>query len=158
MIKIEIDLFEEKYFVSKYNDERIPNELTNYIFDELTGESLKDKVTLDIYSHYKMTEEEREKYRTMIKKSFVDNKQELEFEIRSSNFNKMILLLIGVLFIFLSYIFNKFGEILDIFGWVAIWEVAYAIMFTDVKKNQKIKRYNQIVNAKINFLEQLDEN
>lgn len=158
MIKIEVDLFEEKYFISKYNDQRIPNELTNYIFEELTGESLKDKVTLDIYSHYKMTEEDRKKYRKMIKKSFIDNKQELELEIRSSNFKKLILLLIGILFIFPSNIFSEFGEILDIFGWVAIWEVAYAIMFTDVKKNQKIKRYNQIVNAKINFFEQLDEN
>ena len=36
-----------------------------------------------------------------------------------------------------------------IFGWVALWEVAYAIFFTDASRRRKIKRNKQIINASI---------
>ena len=42
-------------------------------------------------------------------------------------------------------------EILMIFGWVALWEVAYAIFFTDASRRRKIKRNNQIIHADIKY-------
>ncbi|UKI57173.1 MAG: hypothetical protein L6V81_07270 [Clostridium sp.] len=58
-----------------------------------------------------------------------------------------------MLFIVAAYFLNHiFGEILvevfTVFGWVALWEVAYAIFFTDASRRRNIKKYNQIIKSK----------
>ena len=77
-------------------------------------------------------------------------------EIAESNVKKVILFTIGMLFIVAAYFLNHiFGEVLvevfTIFGWVALWEVAYAIFFTDASRRRNIKKYNQIIKSKIKF-------
>lgn len=70
----------------------------------------------------------------------------------------MTLLLIGISFVIASYFFgHAIGEILEeilmVFGWVALWEVAYAIFFTDASRRRKIKRNNQIIKSNIKYID-----
>ena len=94
----------------------------------------------------------------IIIKEFKESNDELEYEIELGNIKKLTLLLIGISFVIASYFFgHAIGEILEeilmVFGWVALWEVAYAIFFTDASRRRKIKRNNQIIKANIKYID-----
>ena len=105
-----------------------------------------------------LTDEEKEHYKKLIIKEFKESNDELEYEIELGNIKKLTLLLIGISFVIASYFFGHIiGEILEeilmVFGWVALWEVAYAIFFTDASRRRKIKRNNQIIKANIKYID-----
>lgn len=155
-LNIEVDISEKKYFVSKYNDKTLAPELREYIINELVGYNLDSKVRINIVTKFELTGVEEEKYKEIIKKEFRESISELKSETLASDKMKLIMFCLGIMFIISSYFMNSFfggipGEILMIFGWVVMWEVAYAIFFTDAKRKRKIKRYKQILNSEIVF-------
>ena len=126
------------------------------------GEKLRDineDNYLDLFKEnidYLIDAEDSTNTKKLIIKEFRENNDEIQYEIEQSNLKKLTLSLIGVLFIIASYFFNHImgdilEEILMIFGWVALWEVAYAIFFTDASRRRKIKRNNQIIHADIKY-------
>ena len=147
---------EKKYFVSKYNDNTLAPELKDYLLNEIIGYDINTKINIIIDAKFDLTEEEKEHYKKLIIKEFKESNDEILYEIDQSNLKKLTLSLIGILFIIASYFFNHIiGEVLEeilmIFGWVALWEVAYAILFTDASRRRKIKRNKQIINANIKY-------
>lgn len=155
-INIEVDISEKKYFVSKYNENTLAPELKDYLLNEIVGYDVNTKINILIDAKFDLTEDEKEHYKKLIIKEFRENNDEIQYEIEQSNLKKLTLSLIGVLFIIASYFFNHImgdilEEILMIFGWVALWEVAYAIFFTDASRRRKIKRNNQIIHADIKY-------
>ncbi len=157
-IVINLDVRDKKYFVSKYNDDVIDPELSSYIMNYMIGTSLKDKVTMKIECKFELTEEEKDKYSAIIKKEFKENIDEIDGETYKSNVRKFTVLLLGTIFIALSYFIDAslghiLSQILTVFGWVALWEVAYAVLFGDAKKRRNLKRYKQLYNSKIEYVE-----
>ncbi len=157
-LNIEVDMSEKKYFVSKYNDNTLAPELKDYLLNEIIGYDINTKINIIIDAKFDLTEEEKEHYKKLIIKEFKESNDEILYEIDQSNLKKLTLSLIGILFIIASYFFNHIiGEVLEeilmIFGWVALWEVAYAILFTDASRRRKIKRNKQIINANIKYKE-----
>ena len=157
-LNIEVDMSEKKYFVSKYNDNTLAPELKDYLLNEIIGYDINTKINIIIDAKFDLTEEEKEHYKKLIIKEFKESNDEILYEIGQSNLKKLTLSLIGILFIIASYFFNHIiGEVLEeilmIFGWVALWEVAYAILFTDASRRRKIKRNKQIINANIKYKE-----
>lgn len=155
-LNIEVDMSEKKYFVSKYNDNTLAPELKDYLLNEIIGYDINTKINIIIDAKFDLTEEEKEHYKKLIIKEFKESNDEILYEIDQSNLKKLTLSLIGILFIIASYFFNHIiGEVLEeilmIFGWVALWEVAYAILFTDASRRRKIKRNKQIINANIKY-------
>lgn len=155
-INIEVDISEKKYFVSKYNENTLAPQLKDYLLNEIVGYDVNTKINILIDAKFDLTEDEKEHYKKLIIKEFRENNDEIQYEIEQSNLKKLTLSLIGVLFIIASYFFNHImgdilEEILMIFGWVALWEVAYAIFFTDASRRRKIKRNNQIIHADIKY-------
>ena len=158
ILNIEGDMSEKKYFVSKYNDNTLAPELKDYLLNEIIGYDINTKINIIIDAKFDLTEEEKEHYKKLIIKEFKESNDEILYEIGQSNLKKLTLSLIGILFIIASYFFNHIiGEVLEeilmIFGWVALWEVAYAILFTDASRRRKIKRNKQIINANIKYKE-----
>lgn len=157
-LNIEVDMSEKKYFVSKYNDNTLAPKLKDYLLNEIIGYDINTKINIIIDAKFDLTEEEKEHYKKLIIKEFKESNDEILYEIDQSNLKKLTLSLIGILFIIASYFFNHIiGEVLEeilmIFGWVALWEVAYAILFTDASRRRKIKRNKQIINANIKYKE-----
>ena len=148
-LNIEVDISEKKYFTSKYNENTLAPELKDYLLNE---------ININIDAKFKLTDEEKEHYKKLIIKEFKESNDELEYEIELGNIKKLTLLLIGISFVIASYFFGHIiGEILEeilmVFGWVALWEVAYAIFFTDASRRRKIKRNNQIIKANIKYID-----
>lgn len=155
-LNVEVDISEKKYFTSKYNENTLAPELKDYLLNEIIGYDINTKININIDAKFKLTDEEKEHYKKLIVKEFKESNDELEYEIELGNIKKLTLLLIGVSFVIASYFFaNIMGEILEeilmVFGWVALWEVAYAIFFTDASRRRKIKRNNQIIHANIKY-------
>jgi hypothetical protein len=153
---IDIDISEKKYLVSKYNENTLDPELREYLINELIGENLSSNVILSIDTKFKVTEEEAESYSLMIRREFKESINELLYESGNSDVQKISLFLIGLLFLLSSYLLDSvageiFSQILMVFGWVALWEVAYSIFFTDSSRRRRNKRYKQLLNAKIVF-------
>lgn len=155
-LDIEVDISEKKFFVSKYNENTLAPELKDYLLNEIIGYDINTKININIDAKFKLTDEEKEHYKKLIVKEFKESNDELEYEMELGNIKKLTLLLIGVSFVIASYFFaHIMGEILEeilmVFGWVALWEVAYAIFFTDASRRRKIKRNNQIIHANIKY-------
>lgn len=155
-INIEVDISEKKYFVSKYNENTLAPELKDYLLNEIIGSDINTKINIIIDAKFDLTEDEKEHYKKLIIKEFRENNDEIQYEIEQGNLKKLTLSFIGMLFILASYFFNHIigevlEEILNIFGWVALWEVAYAIFFTDASRRRKLKRNNQIIHADIKY-------
>ena len=149
-LNIEVDISEKKYFTSKYNENTLAPELKDYLLNEIIGYDINTKITIHINAKFKLTDEEKEHYKKIIIKEFKESNDELEYEIELGNIKKLTLLLIGISFVIASYFFGHIiGEILEeiimVFGWVALWEVAYAIFFTDASRRRKIKRRGSMV-------------
>ena len=155
-LNIEVDISEKKYFVSKYNENTWAPELKDYLLNEIIGYDINTKINIIIDAKFDLTDEEKEHYKNLIIKEFKESNDEILYEIEQSNLKKLTLSLIGILFIVASYFFSHImGEVLEeilmVFGWVALWEVAYAIFFTDASRRRKIKRNNQIKHANIKY-------
>jgi len=77
---------------------------------------------------------------------------------KHQTYRQIVLFLLGVILIafsalkILSYLY-VLKEICLIIGWVMIWEVVYTLLFDDVKRRIKLKKYKQLCKAKINFFE-----
>ena len=157
-LNIEVDISEKKYFTSKYNENTLAPELKDYLLNEIIGYDINTKINININAKFKLTDEEKEHYKKIIIKEFKESNDELEYEIELGNIKKLTLLLIGISFVIASYFFgHAIGEILEeiiiVFGWVALWEIAYAIFFTDASRKKKIKRNNQIIKANIKYID-----
>lgn len=157
-LTIEVDIRDKQHFTSKYNENTLDPELKDYLLNELTGYDINTKLNIVIDAKFKLTSDEKEHYKKLIIKEFKESNDEIEYEIKEGNKKKITLFLIGVFFIIASYFFSHImGEILEevlmVFGWVVLWEVAYAIFFTDVTRRRKIKRNNQIIHSNITYKE-----
>lgn len=157
-LDIEVDISEKKYFVSKYNENTLAPELKDYLLNEIIGSDINTKININIDAKFDLTEEEKEHYKKLIIREFKDDSDEIQYEIEQGNIKKITLSLIGISFLIASYFFSHImGEILEeilmVFGWVVLWEVAYAIFFTDASRRRKIKRNKQIINANIKYKE-----
>ncbi len=155
-IEIEIDLKTKSDFVSEYNDNTLDPTLKNYIINELVGYDSKAKVVIYIKPKYKIKDDEQTQYRKIIRKEFRESLADLENLRRKSNMKRVSLFLIG-LFSFLiqmrlgEYIGTVISEIINIIGWVCIWEFIYSILFTAISRKNDIDRLRQILNAEIEF-------
>lgn len=160
-ITINITISEKKYFVSKYNDEVISNELVDHIQGQLIGEDTKKDLQLNIETKFKLTEQEKDTYTYMLKKEYKERVNDILIESRDSDIKKLILFVVGLLFIsgyyFLDLTFSHIiSEVLLIFGWVAMWEVAYSLLFLDFKRKKYMKRYNQILKCDVKYNEDIE--
>lgn len=66
---------------------------------------------------------------------------------------RFLLLLLGIILIIISEIFSALlSELFLIAGWVVIWEVVYDILFTGIKRKQKLKIAQKLSTCEISFI------
>ena len=82
---------------------------------------------------------------------------ELNDELYSTIKNNLLLLFAGSFLISLSYVIDyihlyTISQIITVFGWVVLWEVAYSMIFGSSTNRKMIKRYKQLYEAEIKFM------
>lgn len=156
MNKIEIELKDKKDFVSKYNNNRISNDLYNYIKEEIKLLNLKEKITMEITTQFKMSDKEKELLALNIKKTSNEEIRDLEYLEQKVLLKELILLLIGTIIIFICFLIKNLefiSEIILIIGWLFIWESLYSLIFRRTKNKILKERLKSIINSYIDFID-----
>lgn len=148
--KIEIYINNEEDLLEKYNRKLVSQELIDYIISKSKNYFKEDKVVLMIENNTKYSNENVE---NLIKNG-------LKFELQNStkirdlnNIKQVILVLIGILFLFISTLIEDsiLKEVFIIIGWFPIWEALDIEFFTDVKEKRKHNIINKLLESKIEF-------
>lgn len=152
---IHVDLEEKQDLYDEYNWNILNDKLANYIDKQISKSRFRDKIIIEISAGFMLTKE-KEKMRNCIISHYKDVLIEINFYEKSNNIKKIMLFLLGVIFLILSNslvgTINKvFVELLNIAGWVAIWEIVYIVLFTDNERKFKRLRARQLIKSKITF-------
>ena len=157
-IKIEIELNEKSKIYNEFNSNQLSDELSNYIFNQCKGISNISDIELNINHNFKMTDDEQIKLVDAIRANYgIDVKENL-IRIKQEHFKELLFLMLGILLLIFSNLFNYINaslvdEVISIFGCVTIWEVAYNIIFVETKIRLQNKRFKKLTEIKINFNE-----
>ena len=157
-IKIEIELNEKSKIYNEFNNNQLSDELSNYIFNQCKGISNISDIELNINHNFKMTDDEQIKLVDAIRANYgIDVKENL-IRIKQEHFKELLFLMLGILLLIFSNLFNYINaslvdEVISIFGCVTIWEVAYNIIFVETKIRLQNKRFKKLTEIKINFNE-----
>lgn len=149
--------FEEKDYINQFNNTKLSNSLSNYILEECRGKSLANRITLNVKTNFKISNQEKEEFIKMVHENYKTDLEEYVLILKHSNLKKILIFFIGVILIYLSYfkeISNNevISEVILIIGWVAIWEAAYTWFFESDKNRIKAKRLKQLAKCQINFI------
>lgn len=154
---IEISFDEKDDYINQFNENKLSNNLSNYILDECRGKSLDNRITLNVKVNFKISSKEKEEFVKMVHENYKSDLEEYMLILRHTNLKKVIIFFVGVILIYLSY-FKDIGntkvisEVILVIGWVAIWEAAYTWLFENSQNRVTIKRLKQLAKCKINFI------
>ena len=102
---IKINIKNKEDYVSKYNDDILSKDLSNYILDEYKSFNVKDNFHIEIFSDYDMGGSEKDKIASMIRANFGMEISELMEYRRRIIYMDAIILFFGVI----SLIFYLFS-------------------------------------------------
>ena len=151
---IEINIHNYDYVTEKFDSNKLSRELASFIYNQYTSLSVNKGVELNVNSN--LTEEQENNLADMIHRHFGLETQKSILTFQYKTKYQILLFLIGIFLIALSNLpfisnLSTLHEILLIFGWVAVWELIYDIMFVDIKENIKRKRFKKLSKVKINY-------
>lgn len=154
---IEININEYEDVIEKFDDNKLSRELANFIYNQYTALSVNKNVEINVKSTCNLTEEQENNIADMIHRHFGLETQKSILTFKYKTKYQILLFLFGIFLIALSNIsfvsnLSTLHEILLIFGWVAVWELIYDIMFVDIKENIKKRRFRKLSKVKINYI------
>ncbi len=154
-INIAIDNLDD--ITNKFNNTKLSDELSNYIYSECKGNSLKENIKINIHTSKQFTDDEKEIIVDMIRSNYgIDIKENMLY-IKYTNIKGLILFIVGIFLICIYNFLNNFElawipETLLIISWVVIWEAVYNFIFLETQKRIEIKRLKKLTNCKIDFI------
>ena len=150
---INVYLGKKEDFYSKYSHNKLNRDLTDFILEECYGEFYKNKITINIDSQEKLTDEEKREMMDIIRRTYgLRVQDELYYSEKSQN-KKTILLLVGIALIILYYcsVVSILKDIILIIGWLAIWDSIYGLIFDTHDNFVRIRRLKELARARIYF-------
>ena len=149
-----IDLDNETEYLNDYDDNKINDNLANYIMDSVVD--LGYDVILNIKFKYKVDDIEIDNVKEKINYTFKFLERQNESYIKKSNYRNIFLILFGILFFWLYKLFGIYNlsvlsEIMNILSWVALWSFGENLLFARRKFNIKRKKIKKVFDAKINI-------
>ena len=154
-INITVDNLDD--ITNKFNNTTLSDELSDYIYNECKGNSLRENIKINIHTSKQFTDEEKEKIVDMIRSNYgIDIKENMLY-IKYTNIKGLILFIVGIFLICIYNFLNNFElawipETILIISWVVIWEAVYNFIFLEVQKRIEIKRLKKLTNCKIDFI------
>lgn len=143
-------------YTSPYNHKKLNSDLLAYILDEHKGIPLNHTIEIKVSSPHTFSKQEKNDFIFILRSNLGEDIKEHYLEMKLTYIRAIILVMVGILFIFLSdQVSNIFKEILLIIGWVGIWESCYIFLFDNMQSRIKIKKYKKLVNAKVVFCEEI---
>jgi len=152
VIKIYLKCKED--YTSKFNDDILSKELSNYIMEEYKGFDIRSKFYIEINSLYEMDDIEKEKIVSMIRANFGTEISEMtsyrKREIKFDIFTTILAFIALVCYLFSSDI-PILSEFILVFCWVLIWESTYNLIFGSMDNKINLERRKNLTTCKIIF-------
>ena len=150
---IHVDLDNRDEYINKYNDNRICDDLHNYLINEAIKISNKTRIILKIKFNYDVDEDEKNRVKKLIKNDFNDSLND-KITFNSIAIKDIYLILIGIACIIVSVMFrylkiSVISEVFLIIGWVPIWELVSNILFIESDERMIKRKYKQLLRASI---------
>lgn len=151
---IKINIRKKEDYTSKFNDDILSSELSNYIMDECRGFSLNSNIRLEITSKYAMNDSEKNKLVDMIRSNFGNDVSEILLYRKKGIIIDFLMIGFGA-FALIFYIFSSdipiLSELILIFSWILIGESLYNLIFTGFSNMIDMKRRKKLTNCDIIF-------
>lgn len=144
---IRIDIQKEEDLIEKYDDSIINHNLIEYILKKSNDISKNDTIKFDIKNKCNTKIHIKERIIEGLKLEYNHTVK----EHHRNNLIQLILLLLGITFLFLStLISNEFiwKEVLLIGGWVPIWEMIDIELFNEFKGRRTKKIIEKLITSK----------
>ncbi len=98
------------------------------------------------------SKKEQENFKKVLYEYYDKKSQFYMLEDSIVDVKRIFLLLLGILLIFISKIFDFIlSEIFLVAGWVAIWEIVYDLFFRERERKRNIKIYQKLAKSTIIF-------
>lgn len=145
---IEVYLHEDYDVTEKYNKKNVSKELIEYLIEQTIFFNKKDDLKIKIYNGSSYSDEV---CLNLIKKGLKLEFQKCLKRKDLNNIKQIILILIGIIFLFLSTLINDtvFKEVFLIIGWVPIWEAIDIELFTDAKEKRRRKILKKLLESEM---------
>ena len=156
---ININLKKKEDFYSRYSNQKLNSELTDFIYNECYGEDYKNNIVINIYTKLKISKKEKNDMMDTIRRTFGLKVQDELYYYEKAKFKKTILFLIGIVLIVIYYLsfIEVLSEIILILGWLAIWESVYSFLADSSKDYIRIYRLRKLASSRIYFLSSSEE-
>ena len=149
IIKIKLKNLNEA--TASFNEEILNNELDNYLTSSCKHISSKERISLLIKDF--TNKEDQIDLINLIHNHYLHKVKYLNKIDKYDDYFRFLLLLLGIILIIISEIFSALlSELFLIAGWVVIWEVVYDILFTGIKRKQKLKIAQKLSTCEISFI------
>ena len=151
---IKININKKDDYVSKYNDDILSKELSNYILDECKSFGIKDNFDIEITSDYDMDDNEKDKIIEMIRAYFGVEISEMINNRRRTIYLECIILLFGILSIIFYIICSDIpilSDLILILSWILIWDSVQNLIFGGFNNKLDIQRRKKLTNCKVRF-------
>lgn len=152
---IVVTLNNKNSYKNPFNENKLSQDLSNYILEECKGLNYSDELEIHIKTKFDITREEKVNIINMIRSNYGIDVRENVIYMDHLIKKNILLFIFGCLFIAYSFFIEDasatISEIILIIGWVGIWEVVYSIFFSEYKKRMQIKRLKQLANSRIIF-------
>ena len=151
---IKINIKKKEDYVSKFNDNTLSKEISEYILDECKSFNISEDFNILISSNYVMDVFEKNKIVDMIRSYFGVEIGELVKKRRRTIYMDIITFLLAVFALIVYLIISNvpiLSEFILVFSWVLIWESAYNLIFGSITNKMDIIRRKKITSCKILF-------
>ena len=156
---ININLKKKDDFYSRYSNQKLSSELTEFIYNECYGEDYKNNIIINIYTKLKISNKEKNAMMDTVRRTFGLKVQDELYYYEKAKFKKTILFLIGIVLIVIYYLsfIEVLSEIISILGWLAIWESVYSFLADSSKDYIKIYRLRRLASSRIYFVDSSEQ-
>lgn len=150
---IKINLSEREDYKNIYNEDILSYILSDYILEETKGISLKNNIKFLVSSNFIMDDKEKENLVFMIRNNFGAEISEIINLSKKQLLANLFIFILGIflLFIYSLLNFNFISEFILILSWIFLGEAICNLLYKFVENRYKIKKYKQIVDAKVEF-------
>lgn len=156
-IVIDIDNIEDIY--NQYNKNELNDDLANYI-EKRCSRLMKNKVDITFVTNEELNDIEKNKINDLVRSHYELEIKYLNIDVKKIKTANTVYLIAGILIIIIEMILKDFfliSTVIDILGWVLIWESVFNLLFTDNELDIKLSRAKKILNSNITFEKKVGE-
>lgn len=145
-----VELKDMSDILNTYNSHEVSLEFNEYLMRHLEFFNFKkSELSLNIKCHNEL---DKEKIKNVIHDYYNKRLERFRKIDDLESVIKFAFFFIGILAILISELFTSFlSELFLIFAWVIVWEIAYDLLFNEIREKRKEKIYKYLSNVKIIF-------